>query len=39
MEGSITESLTNIYADNLRTNDIKGKIYGDVGLLYPKIMV
>lgn len=39
MEGLQTEQLTNIYADNLRTTDIKGKIYGDNGLLYPKIMI
>eukprot|EP00347_Sterkiella_histriomuscorum_P013188 403365673 len=35
----LTEQLVQIYADSQRTNDIKGKIYGDIGLLYPKIMI
>lgn len=29
----------NIIADNFTLNDIKGKIYGDGTLLYPKIMI
>lgn len=39
MSNSKSESLIKIYCHGSRTNDIKGKIYGDTGLLYPKILI
>ena len=39
LESKVSEHLIKIYCDPSRTNDIKGKIYGDNGLIYPRIMI
>ena len=39
IEGKLTEDLVKLYCDSAKTKDIKGKIYNDSGLLYPKIML
>lgn len=39
MEGKHTEKHVKIYCSSTKTNDIKGKIHGDTGLLYPRIMI
>lgn len=37
--GKSSESQVKIYCDEKKIQYIKGKIYGDAGLLYPKILV
>jgi hypothetical protein len=39
MEGKNSDKQVKIYCSTQKTNDIKGKIHGDNGLLYPRIMI
>lgn len=39
IENEQTESVFSIHSNNAKYTDIKGKIYSEKGLLYPKIMI